>query len=631
MYVPEPKVDVQSNRTLFGAGENHSQGVPSGDIDNNSGTRMSSPTNNEVLLSPQQQPRDFPVLSGGAGISGGKKHPSSYMQHSNNPTHGALKSKYEHFTVGDNQSYFDSHVFNSANAHSTAPHYIFGDPSGGMSVPEVAGQLEQFSAAAGTAAAHGPNAAASSPIVPSHDQNTGGAMRVGSIISQSGSVHGDHAKGGNHTDTIQLVWVANTRLGGATWPGIVIPASDNLSDLADLNTLVWLFGTHEYMWVGNGGSVPFDSQMYQQKSMEFRSCAHRGLLNIAEAELSNFLVLGVLPRELQHGAYSDPNSPITMQRNSLAGPINAFASMGLGEHPGYGGVAGTSGNFGMHGMGPANHTLYQNNSIGALGLSGGQMPLSNEAGSSGEKERPSKLAKEQKPKGGDRQRKYNYEKVFQCSESECSKEFSTSVSLQRHLKTHQGKRFVCEEDGCGKKFYYRSHLTRHELVHSGEKPFQCGFDDCNKEFTDIPSLNRHKLTHTGERSHKCTFEGCDKAFTLAHHLRYHIRTHTNEKPFECTWATCDKRFARKDNMVSHLRIHTGEKPFKCDIDDCEEKFTRSSDCLKHKKTHFGVKPFECIVKNCDKSFARLADLKRHRLKVHDSKIKQGDSPASSSE
>eukprot|EP00126_Sphaerothecum_destruens_P011774 Sdes_comp20958_c0_seq1m18701 len=357
-------------------------------------------------------------------------------------------------------------------------------------------------------------------------------------------------------EDIQLVWVLHQDH-QLYWPAVVIPASNQQSDIADHNVLVWYFGSHTYKWLPSELVFPF--QMDEARISQLRSLM--GLFStVAETalqELCNFIIVGALPCEL-HDISSfvlDPSQYMNSQVDISSGSSHLYDTPPL--------------------------------DLPSLDSSLNSIPS-----------------------------QFNYDRRFRCSVAQCSHEFESAGSLQKHLKTHERKRYVCVVDGCQKTFYYRSHLSRHELVHSGEKPFQCHFEDCNKGFSDVPSLNRHKLIHTGEKPHTCPVQQCEKSFTLHHHLQYHIRTHTLEKPFKCAWEMCDKRFSRKDNMMSHMRIHTGEKPFKCNFDNCAEKFTRSSDCLKHKKTHLGFKPFECIVSDCEKSFARLSDLKRHRLNVH---------------
>lgn len=82
-----------------------------------------------------------------------------------------------------------------------------------------------------------------------------------------------------------------------------------------------------------------------------------------------------------------------------------------------------------------------------------------------------------------------------------------------------------------------------------DRRFVCSY--CGKYFTSSRSLETHVRVHTGERPYSCA--QCGKRFTQSGHLKTHQSVHTGERPFACEH--CGKRFAGKQNLRIHQQKH----------------------------------------------------------------------------
>uniref|UniRef100_A0AAY4BRL6 Zinc finger protein 710 n=1 Tax=Denticeps clupeoides TaxID=299321 RepID=A0AAY4BRL6_9TELE len=143
--------------------------------------------------------------------------------------------------------------------------------------------------------------------------------------------------------------------------------------------------------------------------------------------------------------------------------------------------------------------------------------------------------------------------TYQCTE--CHKSFAYRSQLQNHLMKHQNVRpFVCPE--CGMEF--RPNPPPQAAVeHKGMKEFKC--DVCSREFTLSANLKRHMLIHTSVRPFQCHV--CFKTFVQKQTLKTHMIVHLPVKPFKCK--VCGKSFNRMYNLLGHMHLHAGSKPFKC--------------------------------------------------------------------
>jgi uncharacterized Zn-finger protein len=79
-------------------------------------------------------------------------------------------------------------------------------------------------------------------------------------------------------------------------------------------------------------------------------------------------------------------------------------------------------------------------------------------------------------------------KPFQCRT--CQRRFSEATVMTAHVRTHTGERpFGCDQ--CEKKFAVATALTIHRRLHSGEKPYPCRHKSCSKTFSESSNLTKH--------------------------------------------------------------------------------------------------------------------------------------------
>uniref|UniRef100_A0A5S6QVF5 C2H2-type domain-containing protein n=1 Tax=Trichuris muris TaxID=70415 RepID=A0A5S6QVF5_TRIMR len=113
------------------------------------------------------------------------------------------------------------------------------------------------------------------------------------------------------------------------------------------------------------------------------------------------------------------------------------------------------------------------------------------------------------------------EKAVPCPLHACRKTFINERVAQRHVQVHRSRVHVCIT--CGKAFSNASKLKRHHLVHSREKQFQCEVPGCSKRFTLSFNLKRHMKTHTGQtKPYGCTFPQCGQSFATLSALNNHV-------------------------------------------------------------------------------------------------------------
>ncbi|XP_030752785.1 zinc finger protein 652-B-like isoform X8 [Sitophilus oryzae] len=112
--------------------------------------------------------------------------------------------------------------------------------------------------------------------------------------------------------------------------------------------------------------------------------------------------------------------------------------------------------------------------------------------------------------------------VFACPF--CTREFTTSESLEAHITTSHTKHYDRMEDGkfkcklCEKTFVARISIEDHlDAAHLQSKMFLC--DHCGRNFFNQNSLKRHEVSHIEERNFQCST--CFKLFKNANSLKSH--------------------------------------------------------------------------------------------------------------
>uniref|UniRef100_A0A2M4BDU2 C2H2-type domain-containing protein n=1 Tax=Anopheles marajoara TaxID=58244 RepID=A0A2M4BDU2_9DIPT len=131
------------------------------------------------------------------------------------------------------------------------------------------------------------------------------------------------------------------------------------------------------------------------------------------------------------------------------------------------------------------------------------------------------------------------ERPFSCEL--CQKGFVDKKEMRRHYTSHfnpQSKLYIPEA---------HSLATPPEAGPTGKKYKTYNCKICSRQFTSSSNLAKHVTTHTGEKKYMCEF--CDKRFSQGGQLTVHRRIHTGERPFACE--NCGDRFLDGSSFKRH--------------------------------------------------------------------------------
>ena len=93
---------------------------------------------------------------------------------------------------------------------------------------------------------------------------------------------------------------------------------------------------------------------------------------------------------------------------------------------------------------------------------------------------------------------------------------------------------------CGQKFPTKEIFYEHMVSHNF---YVCKI--CSKTYSNSRDLDRHMTQHR-EQTRRFGCEVCGKRFTHGLSLKWHMNIHTGAKPYTCN--VCGKQFAAKANV-----------------------------------------------------------------------------------
>lgn len=150
------------------------------------------------------------------------------------------------------------------------------------------------------------------------------------------------------------------------------------------------------------------------------------------------------------------------------------------------------------------------------------------------------------------------------------KKIKSRVGSQKDRKLYKGKNSQCPI--CGKLV---KGIQMHMLIHTGERRHKCSY--CSKSFTQSGQLKRHINSHLNIRNYKCPDPSCDRTFVDPSSVSKHMVVHNKEdRKFQCS--LCGSRFNRLGALRYHEKTHRQERNHVCNI--CKKSFLAKYDLTK---------------------------------------------------
>lgn len=117
------------------------------------------------------------------------------------------------------------------------------------------------------------------------------------------------------------------------------------------------------------------------------------------------------------------------------------------------------------------------------------------------------------------------------------------------VKNANARDFECRI--CQKKYSFLQSLNRHMHGSHGSKESRKKCSYCSKTFSRTDDLVRHIRTHTNERPYACNV--CQKTFKQSSELKEHMQSHTKATIFKCTH--CTRKFTSRMGLYNHSKSH----------------------------------------------------------------------------
>lgn len=175
---------------------------------------------------------------------------------------------------------------------------------------------------------------------------------------------------------------------------------------------------------------------------------------------------------------------------------------------------------------------------------------------------------------------------FVCTVPECKEKFSSSETLETHMKLHQViKPFTCKT--CGKVCRTESSLKVHQARHANDSE-KCTCDVCERNFSSRSALKKHKLRIHRPLPHVCPY--CHSGFEEERYMAIHIkRSHEKDPSAETSDTETDRLQSsfQTNDFYAEQNVHDGKNYYK------NGYVSNSNGSVAVPATPEGNSPFEC--------------------------------------